>query len=45
MTIAPGGAGVSTEIRMAVRSKDTELCQLLQDGIRTLREEGDLDAD
>lgn len=43
LTIAPGGAGVPTEIRMAVRSKDTKLHQLLQDGIRTLREDGSLD--
>ncbi len=43
LTIAPGGAGVPTEIRMAVRSKDTELYQLLQQGIQTLRESGTLD--
>ncbi len=43
LTIAPGGAGVPTEIRMAVRSKDAELCQLLQDGIQTLRDDGTLD--
>lgn len=44
LTIAPGGAGVPTEIRMAVRAKDAELCQLLGDGIGALREEGELDA-
>lgn len=44
LTIAPGGAGVPTEIRMAVRAQDAELYQLLQDGIGTLREAGDLDA-
>ena len=33
LTIAPGGAGVPTEIRMAVRAEDTELHQLLQDGM------------
>ena len=43
LTIAPGGAGVPTEIRMAVRSKDTELYQLLQQGIQALRENGTLD--
>ena len=43
LTIAPGGAGVPTEIRMAVRAEDTELHQLLQDGIQTLREDGTLD--
>lgn len=43
LTIAPGGAGVPTEIRMAVRSEDTELHQLLQDGIKTLRDDGSLD--
>lgn len=43
LTIAPGGAGVPTEIRMAVRSKDTELYELLQRGIQTLRESGTLD--
>ncbi len=44
LTIAPGGAGVPTEIRMAVRSDDTDLYQTLQDGIQTLREDGSLDA-
>ena len=29
LTVAPGGAGVPTEIRMAVRSEDTELYQVL----------------
>ena len=43
LTIAPGGAGVPTEIRMAVRSKDAELFELLQQGIQTLRESGTLD--
>lgn len=43
LTIAPGGAGVPTEIRMAVRSADTELYQVLQEGIQTLREDGRLD--
>ena len=43
LTIAPGGAGVPTEIRMAVRAEDTELHQILQDGIQTLREDGTLD--
>ena len=44
LTIAPGGAGVPTEIRMAVRSEDTDLYQILQEGIQTLRENGSLDA-
>lgn len=43
LTVAPGGAGVPTEIRMAVRSKDRELHQILQTGIQTLRSEGKLD--
>ena len=43
LTVAPGGAGVPTEIRMAVRSEDTELYQVLQTGLRTLRSEGKLD--
>ena len=43
LTVAPGGAGVPTEIRMAVRSEDTELHQLLQEGIQTLRKDGTLD--
>lgn len=43
LTVAPGGAGVPTEIRMAVRSEDTELHQLLQKGIQTLRKDGNLD--
>ena len=43
LTIAPGGAGVPTQIRMAVRSEDTGLHQLLQDGIQTLKEDGSLD--
>lgn len=43
LTVAPGGAGVPTEIRMAVRSNDTELHQILQAGIQTLRSEGKLD--
>ena len=43
LTIAPGGAGVPTEIRMAVRSEDTELHQLLQEGIQALKEDGSLD--
>ena len=44
LTIAPSGAGVPTEIRMAVRAEDTELYQFLQDGIQTLRDDGNLDA-
>lgn len=44
LTIAPGGAGVPTEIRMAVRSEDTKLYQLLQEGIQTFQEDGTLDA-
>lgn len=43
LTIAPGGAGVPTEIRMAVRSEDAELHQLLQEGIQTLKNDGSLD--
>ena len=43
LTIAPGGAGVPTEIRMAVRSEDTGLHQLLQEGIQTLKEDRSLD--
>ena len=43
LTVAPGGAGVPTEIRMAVRSEDTELHQLLQKGIQALRKDGTLD--
>lgn len=43
LTVAPGGAGVPTEIRMAVRSEDTELHQLLQMGIQALRKDGTLD--
>lgn len=43
LTIAPGGAGVPTEIRMAVREEDTELHQLLQDGIQSLTDDGSLD--
>ena len=43
LTIAPGGAGVPTEIRMAVRSENTGLHQLLQEGIQTLKEDGSLD--
>ncbi len=43
LTIAPGGAGVPTEIRMAVRSEDTGLHQLLQEGLQTLKEDGSLD--
>ncbi len=43
LTVAPGGAGVPTEIRMAVRSEDTELHQLLRKGIQTLRKDGTLD--
>ena len=43
LTIAPGGAGVPTEIRMAVRSEDTELHQLLQEGIQTFKNDGSLD--
>lgn len=43
LTIAPGGAGVPTQIRMAVRSEDTGLHQLLQEGIQTLKEDGSLD--
>ena len=44
LTIAPGGAGVPTEICMAVRSEDTDLYQLLQDEIQSLREDGTLDS-
>ncbi len=43
LTIAPGGAGVPTEIRMAVRSGETDLYQLLQEGIQTLSGDGTLD--
>lgn len=43
LTIAPGGAGVPTEIRMAVRSEDAELHQLLQEGIQTFKNDGSLD--
>lgn len=43
LTIAPGGAGVPTEIRMAVREEDTQLHQLLQDGIQSLTDDGSLD--
>ncbi len=43
LTVAPGGAGVPTEIRMAVRSDDTELYQILQDGIGALSDDGSLD--
>lgn len=43
LTVAPGGAGVPTEIRMAVRAEDTELHELLQEGIQTSREDGSLD--
>lgn len=43
LTIAPGGAGVPTEIRMAVRSEDTELHKLLQNGIQTFKDDGSLD--
>lgn len=43
LTIAPGDAGVSTEIRMAVSSDDTELYQILEDGIQMLKADGNLD--
>lgn len=43
LTIAPGGAGVPTEIRMAVREEDTQLHQLLQNGIQSLAGDGGLD--
>ena len=43
LTIAPGGAGVPTELRMAVRSDDTELYNTLQDGIQALKGDGSLD--
>lgn len=43
LTVAPGGAGVPTEIRMAVRSEDSELHQILQTGLRTLKSERKLD--
>ena len=44
LTIAPGGAGVPTEIRMAVRAEDEALYEQLQGGIQALRADGSLDA-
>ena len=43
LTIAPGGAGVPTEIRMAVRAEDMELYARLQEGLQALQADGILD--
>lgn len=43
LTVAPGGKGVPTEIRMAVRKDDKELFEVLEHGISALRDNGTLD--
>lgn len=43
LTVAPGGKGVPTEIRMAVRKDDSELFGILEQGITTLRDNGTLE--
>lgn len=43
LTVAPGGKGVPTEIRMAVRKEDGKLYEILEEGITSLKDNGTLE--
>lgn len=43
LSVAPGGKGVPTEIRMAVRRTDSQLYKELEDAITALKEDGTLE--
>ena len=43
LSVAPGGKGVPTEIRMAVRRTDDQLYKKLENSINALKEDGTLD--